>query len=224
MMSLLRTPLARAVLASMAAGYLKFALRTTRWTLHGPEHYQPFLAGTPVICAFWHEFLPALPAIVRLSRRLPSRRPTQLHALVSQSRDGRFIGDVVRRFGILPIHGSSSRGGAAGLRSLLAALRKGQQIGITPDGPRGPRRQAAPGVAQLAALANVPVLPCAVMATPGLALKTWDRMRVPLPFSRGVVVFGPAIHVPRQDWKDWVPAIAEALDSVARQANRLCAR
>jgi lysophospholipid acyltransferase (LPLAT)-like uncharacterized protein len=70
----------------------------------------------------------------------------QVRILISHSRDGRFIGTVVRWFGIEVALGSSSRGGAAAFRSLLGLLERGIHIGITPDGPRGPRRQAALGV------------------------------------------------------------------------------
>ena len=136
---LLRTPRAQAMLASLLGSYLVFALRTTRWTLDGQEHFAPLGAGAPAVFAFWHEFLPLMPALSLIARRLPSYRPTPIHTLVSQHRDGQFIGSVVRRFGILPIAGSTTRGGAAGLRNLLAVLRQGGLIGITPDGPRGPR-------------------------------------------------------------------------------------
>jgi lysophospholipid acyltransferase (LPLAT)-like uncharacterized protein len=163
-----------------------------------------------------------MPALSLIARKLPFYRPTPIHTLVSQHRDGRFIGSVVRRFGISPILGSSSRGGAAGLRNLLAVLRQGHLIGITPDGPRGPRRQAALGVAQLAALSGVPVVPLAARTSRRIQLNTWDRMRVPLPFGRGVVVCGPAIDVPRNGWRDAVPVIAEALNQAAKRAEALC--
>ncbi len=222
MKALLRTPQARAVLAILMAAYLRFALRTTRWTMSGAEHYQPFAAGQPVIFAFWHEFLPAAPAIVRFRASLPGYRWTQLYTLVSQHRDGRLIGEIVRRLGIMPVHGSSSRGGAAGLRNLATALRDGGQIGITPDGPRGPRRQAAPGMAQLAALAGVPVVPCAARTKFALQFNTWDRMRIPLPFGRGTMVIGPAITVSRQEWQGSVPLLAAALNDVATRAEAWC--
>jgi len=131
---------------------------------------------------------------------------------------------VVRRFGILPIMGSSTRGGAAGLRGLLTVLRQGGLIGITPDGPRGPRRQAAAGVAQLAALAGVPVLPCAARTSRRIRLGTWDQMALPLPFGRGVVVCGTAITVSTDGWKDAVPDITSGLNQAADRAERLCPR
>jgi lysophospholipid acyltransferase (LPLAT)-like uncharacterized protein len=122
----------------------------------------------------------------------------------------------------LPILGSSTRGGAAGLRKLLFVLKRGNLIGITPDGPKGPRRQAAAGVAQLAALAGVPVVPLAARTTHCIQLQTWDRMAVPLPFGRGVIVCGPAIQVPRDNWLAAVPKISEALNQVAVRAELLC--
>ncbi len=222
MKSLLRTPQAQAVLAVILGFYLSFALRTTRWTLHGQEHLRPHIAGSPAVIAFWHEFLPLMPTVALIARRLPFYRRVPIHALVSQHRDGQFIGRVVGRFAIRAIHGSTTRGGAAGMRNLLTVLRRGELIGITPDGPRGPYRQAAPGVAQLAAVAGVPVVPVAARTTRRFQLKTWDRMQVPLPFGRGVVVCGPSIQVSRHDWKSALPSIAEALDRAAARADQLC--
>jgi len=222
MKSLLRTRQAQALLPNLLGAYLTLALRTTRWTLDGQAHFAPHGAGAPAVFAFWHEFLPLMPALLLLARRQPEYRSVPIHTLVSQHRDGRFIGAVVRRFGILPILGSSTRGGAAGLRALLAVLSNNELIGITPDGPRGPRRQAAAGVAQLAALSGAPVLPCAARTSRRIQLDTWDRMPVPVPFGRGVMVCGPAIRVARHGWKDAVPAIADALNQVAERAERLC--
>ena len=223
MKSLLRSRQAQAVLPWLLGTYLGFVLRTTRWTLDGAEYLVPHAAGSPAIVAFWHEFLPLLPILPRLAGKLPQFKATPIHALVSQHRDGRIIGAVVRRFGIMPILGSSSRGGAAAMRNLLSALSKGEIVSITPDGPRGPRRHAAPGVAQLAAIAGVPILPCAARTNRRILLNTWDKMPVPLPFGRGVMVCGPALIIPRDNWEDAVPMINEALDQVTNRADALCA-
>lgn len=209
------------MLAFLLGWYLAFALRTTRWTLDGQEHFRVHGAGAPAVFGFWHEFLPLMPALSLIARQLPFYRPTPIHTLVSQHRDGRFIGAVVQRFGIRPVLGSSTRGGAAGLRSLLTLLRKGDLIGITPDGPRGPRREAVAGVAQLAALSGVPIVPLAARTTRYIQLHTWDRMHVPLPFGRGVMVCGAPITVPREHWKDALPMITEALNQVAARADQI---
>jgi lysophospholipid acyltransferase (LPLAT)-like uncharacterized protein len=145
-----------------------------------------------------------------------------MHVLVSRHRDGRFIGTVLRRFRVSVVHGSSSRGGAAGLRALLDVLGRGDQVVITPDGPRGPRRVAAPGVAQLAALSGVPVLPCSAQTSRRWQLRSWDRMVIPRPFGRGVVVCQASITVERARWQEAVPAIEAAMTLAADQADAAC--
>src|ERR1700712_3719877 len=122
MKSVFRTRQIQAMLPPLLGGYLRFALRTTRWTLDGQDQFAPFGAGAPVVFAFWHEFLPLMPALSLIARTMPFYRPVPIYTLVSRHRDGQFIGAVVQRFGIKPILGSSSRGGAAGLRGLLSVL------------------------------------------------------------------------------------------------------
>ena len=225
MKRLLRHPAAQKLLANLLGLYLGFALRTTRWRLEGAEHVVPHAAGAPVVVAFWHERLPMMPMLWLLARRLPEGRASRAraHVLVSRHRDGQFIGAVISRFKLDVVLGSSSRGGTASVRNLLALLADGDHVAITPDGPRGPRRDAAPGVAQLAALSGAPVLPCAARTTRCRVLPTWDRMVVPLPFGRGVVVCCPTIAVPRRGWEAFVPRIAGALNEAADRADRLCA-
>lgn len=222
MKKLLRHPATQALLARLVGWYLAMAMRTTRWTLDGEENVAPHAKGAPAVFAFWHEHLPMLPALAMLAAKLPGYRFKPMHALVSQHRDGRFIGAVVRRFGFTAVYGSSSRGGSASLRVMLKLLANGDHIGITPDGPRGPRREADAGVAQLAAVAGVPILPVAGRTSRRLMLRSWDRMAVPLPFGRGVIVCGPAIEVPRDGWRDAVPGIVAELNRAAERAERLC--
>jgi hypothetical protein len=224
MKRLLRHPPIQAALARLLGLYLAFALRTTRWSLVGREHMAPHAAGAPVIVAFWHERLPMMPMLWLKARRSPEGRGARnrVHVLVSQHRDGRFIGAVVSRFALNVVLGSSTRGGAKSLRLLLSLLGGGDHIAITPDGPRGPRRIAAAGVAQLAALSGAPILPCAAQTTRHRVLRTWDRMVVPRPFGRGVVVCLPTIAVARGAWQEALPAIGAALTMAAERADRLC--
>ena len=186
----------------------------------------PHAAGAPVIVAFWHERLPLMPMLWVKARQSPEgrkARATSVHVLVSQHRDGRFIGAVVSRFALNVVLGSSSRGGAKGMRLLLSLLAGGDHIAITPDGPRGPRRMAAPGVAQLAAMSGVPVLPCAAQTTRRWVLRTWDRMVVPKPFGRGVVVCLPTISGRRaMAGRTPLPTIGAALTAAAERADQLC--
>ncbi len=202
--------------------YLDFALRSTRWTLHGEPNLAPYLRGAPAVVAFWHERLPLMPTLWLLARRRGTA--ARVHVLVSRHRDGRLIGALVQRFAVQVVHGSSSKGGAAGLRTMAALLAGGDHVAITPDGPRGPRRRAAPGVAQLAELSGAPVLPCAAQTTRRMKLGTWDGMVLPLPFGRGAIVCGEPIAVAPEGWQTALPMIEAALNAVTDTANLLCAR
>ena len=224
MKRLLRHPVVQALLARLLGRYLAFALVTTRWRLEGAEHLEALVGGAPTIVAFWHRRLPLMPMLWLLVRRRPQYRPRRVHVLVSSHADGQFIGHVIRRFQMEIVTGSSSRGGAAGLRAMMRLLQGGDLVAITPDGPRGPPGDAAPGVAQLAGLAGVPVLPCAAQTTRHWALGTWDSMLVPKPFGRGIVVCGPPIEVSRKGWPDAVPVIGVALTAAAELADRLAGR
>ena len=232
MKQILRSPALQATTARLVGLYLHLALRTTRWRILGAEHLTDAIGGRPVIAAFWHERLAMLPALWFHMRRRGARGTPRV--LVSKHRDGRFIGIAVRRFGVRVVHGSSSKtgsardvgekGGAAGIRALLSVIEAGEHVLITPDGPRGPRRRAAPGVAQLAGLSGAPVLPVGGQTRRHRILPTWDRMLVPLPFGRGVIVCGAPIAVPREGWEAALPAIEAALNAAADQADALCRR
>jgi lysophospholipid acyltransferase (LPLAT)-like uncharacterized protein len=220
-----RRPGVQAMLAWLLGHYLRFALRTTRWTLHGEQNVAPHMQGAPVVVAFWHECLPLMPALWMRARR--QSEGLRMHVLVSRHHDGRFIGEMMRGFHLETVHGSTQRdgrdrGGAASVMTMLDLLDAGDMVGLTPDGPRGPARRSAPGVAQLAARSGVPVLPCAARTTRRIVLGTWDRMIVPLPFGRGVMVCGPAISVPRENWQDALPGIDASLTEAALAAERLC--
>jgi lysophospholipid acyltransferase (LPLAT)-like uncharacterized protein len=224
MKRLLQHRITQAAFAKLLGLYLAFALRTTRWSVDGQEHLAPYAAGAPVIAAFWHERLPLMPILWLKARYSPEGRKarTRMHVLVSRHRDGQFIGAVISRFAVDVVLGSSTRGGAKSLRLLANLLAEGDQVGITPDGPRGPRRVAAAGVAQLAALSGAPILPCAAQTTRHWVLRTWDRTVVPKPFGRGVVVCMPTVAVGRESWKEALPQVDASLTAAAERADRLC--
>jgi lysophospholipid acyltransferase (LPLAT)-like uncharacterized protein len=220
---LIRHPAVQGMLARLVALYLRLVWATTRWTLVGEEHALA-LGDRPMILAFWHERLPLAALGWRLlARRVPQPGARRAQVLISRHRDGRLIAAAVRPFGIDVVHASSTRGGASGLRGLARILAGGGVAVITPDGPRGPARVAAPGVAQLAALTGVPVLPCAVASSRMRLARSWDRMRFPLPFARGVAVMAAPIAVPRDGAEAALPEIAAALTAACGRADALAA-
>jgi lysophospholipid acyltransferase (LPLAT)-like uncharacterized protein len=222
MKRIFQLPALQPAVAWLVGSYLMMALRTTRWDVHGGGHLAPFAGGKVVIAAFWHERLTLMPMLWVKAQVMRPTKAANIHMLVSQHRDGRLIGSVLRRFGVKVIHGSSSGGAVTAMRRTMALLKDGQQVAITPDGPRGPRRVAASGVAQIAALSGAPVLPCSAQISRRRALRSWDRMVLPLPFGRGVLVCEPPILVPRHGWEASLPTIGTALTAAVERADRLC--
>ena len=220
---LIRHPAAQALLAWLVGLYLRLIWATTRWQLEGAEHAK-VKPGQPLILAFWHECLPLAAQGWRLMvQQAPEAAGRKAEALISRHRDGRLIARAVAPFDVEVIHASSSQGGASGLRALLRVLAGGGVAVITPDGPRGPARVAAPGIAQLAGLAGLPVLACGAASSRMRRARSWDRMRFPLPFARAVVVIEAPIAVPRDNPAAALPAITEALIRATDRADTLVA-
>ena len=232
MKRLIRSAFVRTLGTRLIGAYLVVALRTTRWRIEAPDEAWPYLLATDgrsAIVAFWHEFLPLAPMLWWHAHRAnPAMRMT---VLISRHRDGRMMTDIVRRWDVQVVAGSSDRpkpgdagpargkGGAAAMRSLLELLRSGSLVAITPDGPRGPRHVLQPGGARLAALSGVAVVPAAAFCRPARRLGSWDRMILPLPFGRGRIVYGAPILVPRHGWEAALPTIAASLGAVSRKAE-----
>jgi hypothetical protein len=222
MKRILRLPTMQAVLSWLLGTYLIVTLRTTRWELHGEIHLAPFARGGVVIAAFWHERLGLMPMLWVKARAMHPGDAISIHMLVSHHRDGTMIGSILHRFGVHILRGSSSGGGVTSMRKAITLLKNGRQVSITPDGPRGPRRVAAAGVAQIAALSGAPVLPCSAQISRRHVLRSWDRMVLPLPFGRGVLVCEPAVLVPRNNWESSLPIISDAMTAAADRADSLC--
>lgn len=157
----------------------------------------------PAVYAFWHR------SLLLCAWHF---RDWPIAILISQSFDGELIARTVERLGFIAIRGSSSRGGAGGLRSLERAYRAGHYCAITADGPRGPSMIAKPGVRQLAELVGSDVGVFAVHPERAWTLRTWDRFLVPKPFSR-VVVSWPR-HVSAEE-----AAVQAALDQAVTMAE-----
>jgi len=148
-------------------------------------------AGTkqPLIWTFWHNRMFVVP-LLRL--RVPHREGA---VLTSASRDGEIIAAVMRRFHLRSVRGSSSRRGATALLQLSSALEGGEDVAVTPDGPRGPCYRLGPGVVFLARQTGAAILPIHVEYSRAIRLKSWDRFMIPWPFSTARVVFDQPITI-----------------------------
>jgi lysophospholipid acyltransferase (LPLAT)-like uncharacterized protein len=167
----------------------------------------------PRIYAFWHsQMLPLLTL----------HRDLGVAVLISAHRDGELIARAAERFGFRTVRGSTSRGAAAALRGLERALADGYSVAVTPDGPRGPAEEFAPGVLIAAQRTGAPIVLTAAAPSRAWRLSTWDQFVIPKPFARIVVAYTGQIPVTAATPRAAVGAAADfqarltALNTVAR--------
>lgn len=185
---------------------------TTRARFVGltPEKLKREKCGT--ICAIWHG---------QLLMHAYYYKGTGINILVSASKDGEIAVRAVERIGFVPLRGSSSRGGQAALLKMIKALKAGNPVAVTPDGPRGPLESAQMGTIYLAKLTGARIIPMAFGASRKIRLKSWDRHIVPMPFSSLVFLSGPPITVRKNAGREEMDGVRRELE---KELNRLSAK
>lgn len=179
-------------LMASAVRLLAWGLRLLYVTLrpvHVQQHFErcAWNGGTPVLLAFWHG---------RMLYFLHRYHRQRFTILVSRSKDGEFVTQVLQRFGVHVTRGSSRHGGAQALREIVRKVRSGYHAAFTPDGPRGPRYQVQPGIVAVAQKTGAAIVPVTYSARWKKVFRSWDAFLMPLPFSRIVVIYGEPIYVP----------------------------
>lgn len=182
------------LLLAIAPRLISALLQLLRWTVRmefvgAEELFRRWRAGEQTVVAFWHNRLVMMPL---------AYGGREMCILLSQSRDGEIAGRAVQRWGVRTVRGSASRGGARGFLALVRAFRGGADLALVPDGPRGPRGVAKPGVVHLARAVGAPVFPVSYAASRFRQLRSWDRLVVPLPFARVCFVVGAPVAVDRE--------------------------
>ncbi|MHB9001162.1 MAG: lysophospholipid acyltransferase family protein, partial [Thermoanaerobaculia bacterium] len=174
-------------LAALFIRALRATLRVRHINVEAIESFHR--SGSHYLIAFWHCHI-----LMMVFCRF--KRPVCV--MISQHRDGELIARTMEKFKVGTARGSSTRGGMAALREMIRIAGTGSSLGITPDGPRGPRCVAQIGVVTAAQMTGFPVIPVAFIAEHKRRLRSWDRFEVPRPFSRGMFVYGNPIPVPRE--------------------------
>lgn len=203
----------RGFLPYLAYAYVGFVGLTTRLRVEG-EPYREELRrrNQRFIYAFWHQ---------RQIFFTWTHRGQNASVLVSRSRDGELVARTMALSRIASCRGSSSRGAAAGLREMMETLSAGMDLGLTPDGPRGPARRVKPGVLFLAQKLGVPILPLTNALSHKLEFKgSWDRFQVPLPFGRAILRYGAPVMVgPSDDLEVKARELEESLNDLTARAD-----
>ena len=172
-------------------GYLAVLLigRSLRWKVIGRENCDAARkVGKSFIVTFWH--CEIFPAIWYWRKR-------GMVVMVSENFDGEYTARIIKKHGYQVARGSSSRGASRVLVEMIRALRKGWEGAVTPDGPRGARHVAKPGVVLLAKATGAAILCFHIVPEHRWVLsKSWDKTEVPRPFSRTAIFVAPPIVVP----------------------------
>ncbi len=165
-----------------------------------------------LIFCFWHgRMLP-------LSYRYRGR---SIHVLASEHADGELMGQTIRRLGFGHVRGSSTRGGVRAIRELVAKLDEGFDLGITVDGPKGPRFEAKAGPLEIAKLSGALVVPATTSSSSRWVFSSWDAFEFPKPFAAVAVRFGRPVSVPADADADELEKLRIELQEILRELTAL---
>lgn len=222
-----------AVIGFLIWSWMALVGRTVRWTIEGEANARAALAesGNPgLVVACWHETILLMPSgWNRAVRHWPEKRGRGA-MMISLSPDGEPVARAIRHLDLDVIRGSKAnkkkagkeKGGLRAIAEAAGRLREGGYVCMTPDGPRGPRRIASQGAVTLAQRSGAKVLPYAISTRPAPRLKSWDRFIIPLPFTRGAIVFGPLVDCPREASPEILQeALQRGMEEATRRAETL---
>ncbi len=174
-----------------------------------------WLRNKPFIVAFWHSQLMMISFVWKTRK--------QLNILASSHSDGRFGSYLGNYFKLknIPI---TSENKLVSLRKVIKILEEGNNIGITPDGPRGPAEKVSEGIIKIANLSQVPIIPVGFASTRYFNLRSWDSFLITLPFSRCIFVWGNPINVDKKmdekKIRKYQSMIEENIKTCVEQANK----
>ena len=201
----------RSSAGAFMAKYLRTVWSTSRFELEPADLYERLGPDLPVIITLWHgqHFMGPL-------MRRPEHRAK---ALISWHRDAEVNAIAAEHLGMEVIRGSGTHEGRydrkGGVRAFLAmreALEQGWNMVVTADVPKV-ARVAGRGIVMLARISGRPIYPVGMATSRRIVMRNWDRSVINLPFSRGAIVLGDPIRVPRH-------ADAEALETCRRQVEQ----
>lgn len=218
------------VLGALMGGYMALVQHTTRWEVRRDGAMREIAArGGGAIGAFWHGRL-----LMSIAFWPPGTQQTAI--LVSRSADGDIIARAAAHHKVLGIRGSSrkqrrdgthdEKGAMSAFRAMVRHVEQGGVMAITPDGPKGPRMRVTAGALRLAEATGAPLLAASWSVRARKVFNSWDRFVLPLPFSRGVIIWSDPYYLPenpdaadREAARVW---LEETLNALTREADLAC--
>jgi lysophospholipid acyltransferase (LPLAT)-like uncharacterized protein len=188
---IVRSAIVRSLGCWLLACYIRFIYTTTRWVVVSPNPaINPGVPGIPTLYAFWHGRLFIMPQLFPNS--------AALKIVVSSHNDGEYIARIMAHFKFDAIRGSTDRGAMRIVRMMIQTLQEGKHIGISPDGPRGPRMRINSNLVAIAQRTGAAIQPVSFSVARCKIFDSWDRFMLPYPFGVGVISYGKAFLVPKE--------------------------
>ena len=162
------------LLPLVASLFIRFLYLTNKKVFHAPNE----ISDEPVIFACWHGELLMLPYLYMYYRKTPHAK-----VLISSHFDGAFISKTIEYFGLGTLAGSTNRNAVRVLIEAIKAIKEGYDIGITPDGPKGPRHEVADGIIVMAQKTKAKIMLVEIKPTKFWRFNSWDEFTIPKPFG-----------------------------------------
>jgi len=153
---------------------IRFLYHTNKKVFHTPKK----ITDESVIFACWHGELLMLPYLYKHYRKIPHAK-----VLISSHFDGELISRTIKYFGLGTLAGSTNRNAARVLIQAIKTIKEGYDIGITPDGPKGPRHEVADGIIMMAQKTKAKIVLVEIKPTKFWQLNSWDKFIIPKPFG-----------------------------------------
>lgn len=174
----------------IAGRIIRLLKKTVRITVVGGENLTEVTEKhSRAIFTFWHGNM-----IVPMMQLIGK----EIVVLVSEHGDGEIIARAISNLGYGLVRGSTTRGGAKALKTMIKRFEQPGIIVITPDGPKGPYRKLKIGVVILSQRTGVPILPMSAYTSSPTHLKSWDRFHLVKPFERCVLFYGKPIYIDKE--------------------------
>jgi len=207
------------IIAWLIVALIRVVSATLRYRWRAESDFFDSGHNGPAIYTVWHNRL-VLSIHAYYAYAHKHTRGAGLAAMVSASKDGSFLAAILECLKVQPVRGSTSRRGPQALLELTTWAERGFDLAITPDGPRGPRYIVQDGVMSLAQITGLPIIPVSYQLGWKVCLKSWDRLQIPLPFSRCEMRLGKPVRVPREasdeDRAELCGELQQALRSLAK--------
>ena len=216
---ILRSKLIYSLACWIGAKYIKFVSFTTKWSFINKNYVDVLWdSNESFILCFWHGRLLMMP--------VSWNKKKKVNVLISAHPDGQLLSNTVKHFKIDTIIGSSSKGSSMALRNIIRSLKSGISIGITPDGPRGPKMKINSGIIKIASLTGCKIVPLSYSVKNKLFLNSWDRFLVALPFGKGCFIWGEPIKVKRNISNNEDSKLSNKLEKIllklTKEADKYC--